>query len=188
MLLGVASGWPVGSLCPETPPQQCSWGGRGLGLNPWPAFQAGSGRSLAGHLAAPSVPPTPAGVHERRVARLGHPHVLVPRDPEVVPQLPHSQVGVLECLVCTAAPAPASRVQPALCRTLVFWELVLAFLVTQIEKNLSRTRETRVGSLGQEDPLEEGMTTHSSVLARRIPRMEEPGGPQSMGSQRVGHD
>ena len=43
-------------------------------------------------------------------------------------------------------------------------------------------------SLGQEDPVEKGMATHSSILAWRIPRTEEPGGLQSMGSQRVGHD
>ena len=43
-------------------------------------------------------------------------------------------------------------------------------------------------SLGQEDPLEEGMATHSSILAWRIPRTEEPGGSQSIGSQSVGHD
>ena len=43
------------------------------------------------------------------------------------------------------------------------------------------------GSLGQEDPLEKGMTTHSSIFARGIPWTEEPGGLQSMGSQRVGH-
>ena len=42
--------------------------------------------------------------------------------------------------------------------------------------------------LGQEDPLEKEITTHPSILAWRIPRTEEPGGPQSMGSQRVGHD
>ena len=42
--------------------------------------------------------------------------------------------------------------------------------------------------LGQEDPLEEGMTTHSSILACRIPWTEEPGGLQSLGSQRVRHD
>ena len=46
----------------------------------------------------------------------------------------------------------------------------------------------RVRSLGREDPLEEGMATHSSVLAWGIPQTEEPGGLQSMGSQRVGHD
>ena len=44
------------------------------------------------------------------------------------------------------------------------------------------------GDLGWEDPLEEGMATHSSVLAWRIPRTEEPGGLQSMGVQRAGHD
>ena len=49
-------------------------------------------------------------------------------------------------------------------------------------------QETRVQSLGQEDPLEEEMTTHSSILAWEIPWTEEPGGPQSMGSQRVGQD
>ena len=49
-------------------------------------------------------------------------------------------------------------------------------------------REAWVQSLGWEDPLEEGMETHSSILAWRIPRTEEPGGLQSMGSQRFGHD
>ena len=46
----------------------------------------------------------------------------------------------------------------------------------------------QVRSLGGEDPLEEDMTTHSSLLAWRVPWTEEPGGLQSMGSQRVGHD
>ena len=45
-----------------------------------------------------------------------------------------------------------------------------------------------VGSLVQEDPLEEEMATHSSILAWRIPRTEGPGGLQAMGSQRVGHN
>ena len=49
-------------------------------------------------------------------------------------------------------------------------------------------QETRVRSLGRDDPLEEEMATHSSILARKIPRTEEPGGLQSMGSQGVGHD
>ena len=48
--------------------------------------------------------------------------------------------------------------------------------------------ETRVRSLGQEDPLEKEMATHSSTLAWKIPWTEEPDGLQSMGSQRVGHD
>ena len=46
----------------------------------------------------------------------------------------------------------------------------------------------QVGSLGWEDPLEEGLATHSSILAWIIPWTEEPGGLQSMGSQKVGHD
>ena len=50
-------------------------------------------------------------------------------------------------------------------------------------KNLPAMQETRVQSLGQQDPLEEGMVTHSSILAWRISRIEEPGGLQSMGSQ-----
>ena len=53
---------------------------------------------------------------------------------------------------------------------------------------MQELQETRVQSLGEEDPLEEGMATHSSILAWRIPRTEEPGGLQSVGSQRVGHD
>ena len=55
-------------------------------------------------------------------------------------------------------------------------------------KNLPVIQETQVRSLGQEDPLEKGMATHSSTLAWRIPWTEEPGGLQSMGSQRVRHD
>ena len=49
-------------------------------------------------------------------------------------------------------------------------------------------QETQVWSLGREEPLEEEMATHSSILAGKIPRAEEPGGLQSMGLQRVGHD
>jgi len=55
-------------------------------------------------------------------------------------------------------------------------------------KNLPSVQETRVHSLGQEDPLEKGMASHSSILAWRIPWAEEPGGVQSVGLQRVGHD
>ena len=55
-------------------------------------------------------------------------------------------------------------------------------------KNLPVMQETWVQSLGQKDPLEKGMATHSSILAWRIPWTEEPGGPQFMGLQRVGHD
>ena len=52
---------------------------------------------------------------------------------------------------------------------------------------VQETQEIQVQSLGQEDPLEE-MATHSSILVWRIPLTEEPGGPQSMGSQRVVHN
>ena len=55
-------------------------------------------------------------------------------------------------------------------------------------KNLSTMRKTWVQSLGWEDLLEKGMATHSSILAWRIPWIEEPGELQSMESQRVGHD
>ena len=60
--------------------------------------------------------------------------------------------------------------------------------MVQRVKNLPAVQETRVQSLGWEDPLEEGMVTHSSILAWRIPWTEEPDGLQSMGLQRVRHD
>ena len=55
-------------------------------------------------------------------------------------------------------------------------------------KNLPAVQETQVPSLGWEDPLEEGMATHSSILAWRIPLTEDPRGLQSAGLQRVRHD
>ena len=54
-------------------------------------------------------------------------------------------------------------------------------------KNLPAIQETQVQSVGWEDPLEKGMTTHPSILAWRFPWTEEPGTIQSMGSQRVRH-
>ena len=63
-----------------------------------------------------------------------------------------------------------------------------AALVTQRVVNLPAMQETQVSSLDQEDPLEKGMATHSSILSWRVPRTEEPGGLQSMGSQGVGHN
>ena len=60
--------------------------------------------------------------------------------------------------------------------------------MAQMVKNLPAVQATWAQSLGGEDPLEEGMATLSSILAWRIPRTEEPGGLQSMESQRVGHD
>ena len=64
----------------------------------------------------------------------------------------------------------------------------MASLVAQMVKNLPAIQETWVRSLSQEDPLEEGTATHSSILAWRIPWTEEPGRLQSMGLQRVRHD
>ena len=60
--------------------------------------------------------------------------------------------------------------------------------MAQTVKHLPTMQETRVQSLGWEDSLEKEMTTHSSTLAWKIPWTEEPGRPQSMWSQRVGHD
>ena len=66
--------------------------------------------------------------------------------------------------------------------------ILLASQVAQMVKNLPAVQETWVGYLAREDPLEKGMATHSSILARRSLWTEEPGGLQSMGSQRVGHN
>ena len=63
-----------------------------------------------------------------------------------------------------------------------------ASIIAQMVKNLPAMQETQIQSLGQEDPLEKGMATHSSILAWRIPGKEEPGGLLSMGSHRVGHE
>ena len=74
--------------------------------------------------------------------------------------------------------------------TLQFYSLRAwrASLVAQTVKNLSVMQETQVRSLSWEDPLEEGMVTHSSILAWRIPWTEEPGRLQSTGSQKFRHD
>ena len=84
-------------------------------------------------------------------------------------------------------------------KLLIMWELTRYFIYTYFwglsdgsaVKNLpamQETQETRVWSLGWEDPLEEGMATHSSIFAWKIPWTEEPGGLQSIGSLRGGHD
>ena len=64
----------------------------------------------------------------------------------------------------------------------------LSQMVAHMINNLPAMQETWVRSLGQEDPLEKGMATHSSILVWRIPWTEEPGRLQSMGSQRVRQD
>ena len=61
-------------------------------------------------------------------------------------------------------------------------------MVAQMVRNMLAMMETQIWSLGQEDPLEKGMATHSSILVWRIPWTEEPGRLQSIGSQRVGQD
>ena len=63
-----------------------------------------------------------------------------------------------------------------------------ASLVAQLVKNPTAMQETQDQSLGGEDPLEKEMATHSEILAWRVPRTEEPGRLQSVGSQRVGLD
>ena len=66
--------------------------------------------------------------------------------------------------------------------------MMQAFPVDQLVKNSPAKQETLVQFLDWEDPLEEGMATHSSILAWRTPRTEDPGGLRSIGSQRVGRD
>ena len=66
--------------------------------------------------------------------------------------------------------------------------LRINFPAVQTVKNLPVTQKTRVQSLGWEVPLEKGMAIHSSILAWRIPWTEEPGGLQSLESQKVGHN
>ena len=70
----------------------------------------------------------------------------------------------------------------------LFFPIYLTLLVAQMITRLPTIQETWVQSLGQEDLLEKEMATHSSILAWKIPWMEEPGRLSSTGSQRVGHD
>ena len=68
------------------------------------------------------------------------------------------------------------------------WQIILLqydTLIAQSVKNLPAMQEIQVQSLGQEDPLEVGMATHSNIFAWRIPGTGEPGGLQSMGSHKV---
>ena len=73
-------------------------------------------------------------------------------------------------------------------RNILSYAYSWASLVAHMVKNLQAMWETQVQSLGQEDPLEEEMASHSSILAWRIPWTKEPGRLQSMGSQRVGNN
>ena len=77
--------------------------------------------------------------------------------------------------------------QTQLSETNSYWLHIDFSLVAQVVKNLPAMWETWVQSLGEEEPLEKGMATHSGILAWRIPWREEPGGLKSMESPRVGH-
>ena len=89
-------------------------------------------------------------------------------------------------------PAPSFLSPPPALRTMdvdyINIRMSGASLVAQTVKNLPAIQETQVWSLGREDPLEKGMAIHSNILAWKIPRTEEPGGLQSVGSQRVKHN
>ena len=106
------------------------------------------------------------------------------------PQLACRERAFVYCLPCAGYCA-----EPSMC--LIAFHLHTSpvrchyppgFLWAQMVKNLCVMQETRIQSLGQEDPLEKGMAFHSSILAWRIPWTEEPGRLQSMGLQRVGHN
>ena len=75
-----------------------------------------------------------------------------------------------------------------MCKYLHTGENLVLYLLAQTVKHLSTMRETRVQSLGREDPLEKEMAIHPSTIAWKIPLTEEPRRLQSMGLQRVGHD
>ena len=81
---------------------------------------------------------------------------------------------------------PLQNPYPSLC--VCADSLSKASLVAQMVTSPPAVRETQVQSLGQEEPLEEEMATPSSILAWRAPRTEEPGGPQPVGSQSIGHE
>ena len=93
---------------------------------------------------------------------------------------PHRSLGQDECSWGYAFFYSSSLLLKSLMDT---WN-VSASLKDQMVKNPPAMREMQVRSLGQEVPLEKGMATHSSILAWRIPRTEEPGGLQSVGSQK----
>ena len=101
-------------------------------------------------------------------------------------RLSHHQLSAILCLISSS--------QDKICSASLFsWYKVTQSqisrqLVAQTVKNPAAMQETWIWSLGWEDPLEKGMATYSSILAWKIPWAEEPGRPQSMGSQRVERD
>ena len=100
---------------------------------------------------------------------------------------PHAHLPISDNL--TSTPRIRQDVDVGYFFLVLGWLLGLsASLVAQMVKRLPTMQETRVRSLGWEDPLEKEMATHSSIHAWKIPWTEEPGGLQSIGSQRVRHD
>ena len=98
------------------------------------------------------------------------------------PQLPYGLPGLLSIPQFFDAKKPHKR----FCKRV--HKIHGTSLVAQIVKNLPAMQESWVRSLGQESPQKKGMAIHSSIPAWRIPWTEEPGGLQTMGSQRVGHN
>ena len=103
---------------------------------------------------------------------------------------------MFRCLKTVSVEVPGERrAHRTHCRMLTKWRCLfdgwlpsfLFSLVAQMVKNMPSMQETWVRSLGWEDPLEEGVETHSSILACRIPSTEEPGGLQSTGLQKVSY-
>ena len=93
--------------------------------------------------------------------------------------------------VCLLLQSPTSVTYVSLKEKTHFIQVLRGYLMTQQVKNLpamQETQEMEVWSLGQEDPLEEAIATHSSILAWKSPWTEEPGGLQSKESQKVGHN
>ena len=97
------------------------------------------------------------------------------------------RLGPSCCLSHSLSLSPCSGFDFSLCPCLSVSTSIRASLVAQMVKILPARGETQVQPLGWEDPLEEGMAVHSSILAWRIPWTEEPGGLQSMGSQSQTH-
>ena len=126
---------------------------------------------------------------------MGAPHLCVQLRPQLYPQ--HLRCGYIWRVIKLkgawdfpdSSAGKESACNPEDPGSIPGWGIQpLRILVAQMIKKPPAMRETRVRSLGREDPLEEGMATHSSILAWRIPRTAEPGGLQFMGWQRVGHD
>ena len=141
---------------------------------------------------APSYPPLPS--HWLGHGPRGWGGVLSSTSEGLDKQQPGRSVGPQHCQGVQLPTRTCMRQISILFRCLIWGSLIPAVWACQVGlmvKNwlpMQETQETWVRSLGQEGPLQEGMATHSSILAWRIPWTEKPGGLQSTGSQRVRHD